>query len=278
MEKKSTTDNLGTRMKGYENVTRNYLVTGIPKVIRLDMRAGHTFCRKFKRPFDDVFSECMIFATKELCQQIPGVMIAYTQSDEISLIVNDVSKRGKTNCFFGGNISKIVSLSASICTLAFNQHFTDRVASMQPKDRDVYLNMVGKAQFDSRVFCLPNVQEVHNYLIWRQQDATRNSIQAVGHANFSQKEMHNKNTDEIQEMLFTEKDINWNDYPVKYKRGCAIVREKYIKAADIPGYGHVETERSRWTEVEIPILTKDLNFVPELYNYGFYRNGKIDHE
>ncbi len=278
MKKKSAANDLGTRMKGYENVTRNYLTTGSPKVIRLDMRAGHTFCRNFKRPFDDVFSECMIYAAKALCAQIPGVMLAYTQSDEISLIINDISKRGKSNCFFDGNISKIVSLSASICTLEFNRCFIDKVMTMNLADLQIYKDMMWTAQFDSRVFCLPNIQEVHNYLIWRQQDATRNSIQMAGHAHFSQKRMQDKNTDEIQEMLFTEKGINWNDYPVKYKRGCAIVREKFMKEADIPGYGHVVTERSRWKEIEIPILTKDLNFVPELFNYGFYREGKIDHE
>lgn len=268
-------DDLGVRMKTYEKVTRNFVTQGVPKIIRLDMRAGHTFCRGLKRPFDDVFSQSMIAATKELCEKIPGVRMAYTQSDEISLVLNDVTERGQLDCFFKGNISKIISLSASICTLAFNKKYAELYEELSEEEKSRYKDGLWEAQFDSRVFCLPTVQEVHNYLVWRQQDATRNSIQMVGHANFSDKKMHKKNTNEIQDMLFKEKGINWNDFPVKYKRGALVVKEKYMKESEIPGRGVVTTERSRWTEYEIPILTKDTAIVPILYNYGVLRDGKI---
>ena len=131
---KITKDSLGDRMKTYEAVTRDYLMLGCPKVIRLDMRAGHTFTRGFDIPYDEVFSQSMIAATKALCEQVTGVVMGYTQSDEISLVINDVTERGEVSCFFEGNISKITSISASICTLAFNKKYAELVAKL-PEDK-----------------------------------------------------------------------------------------------------------------------------------------------
>ena len=109
--------------------------------------------------------------------------------------------------------------------------------------------------------------EVHNYILWRQNDATRNSIQMVGHANFTQKQMHAKNNGEIQDMLMLEKGINWNDFPPKYKRGSMIVKEFYEKEAVTPdGVVLGTTIRSRWVEKEIPILTKEPDLIPKIYN------------
>ena len=266
---KKQKDSLGDRMKTYEAVPKVFLTLGIPKIIRLDMRAGHTFCRKFIRPFDKVFSECMIHTTKELCAQIAGVVMGYTQSDEISLVINDVTEEKNINSFFDGNVEKMVSISASIATIAFNKKYMEVVQAI-PKDdkmKKIYEKNLWTAQFDSRVFCLPNVTEVHNYILWRQNDATRNSIQMVGHANFTQKQMHARNNNEIQDMLMLEKGINWNDFPAKYKRGSMVVKEFYEKEAITPdGVSHGTAIRSRWVEKEIPILTKDLDLISKIYN------------
>ena len=235
---KKQKDSLGDRMKTYEAVPKVFLTLGIPKIIRLDMRAGHTFCRKFIRPFDEVFSECMIHTTKELCAQIAGVVMGYTQSDEISLVINDVT------------YMEVV-----------------QAIPQDDKMRKIYEKNLWTAQFDSRVFCLPNVTAVHNYILWRQNDATRNSIQMVGHANFTQKQMHAKNNNEIQDMLMLEKGINWNDFPAKYKRGSMVVKEFYEKEAITPdGVSHGTAIRSRWVEKEIPILTKDPDLISKIFN------------
>ena len=122
---KKQKDSLGDRMKTYEAVPKVYLTLGTPKIIRLDMRAGHSFCKKFNRPFDDVFSECMIHTTKELCAQIAGVVMGYTQSDEISLVINDITEEGNINSFFDGGVEKMVSISASIATIAFNKKYME---------------------------------------------------------------------------------------------------------------------------------------------------------
>ena len=274
---KITKDSLGDRMKTYEAVTRDYLMLGCPKVIRLDMRAGHTFTRGFDIPYDEVFSQSMIAATKALCEQVTGVVMGYTQSDEISLVINDVTERGEVSCFFEGNISKITSISASICTLAFNKKYAELVAELPEDKAEKYKKNVWTAQFDSRTYCLPNVMEVHNYILWRQQDATRNSIQMAGHANFSQSELDKKNVNEIQDMLMLQKGINWNDYPVKFKRGCVVLKEQYEKDVEVPNRGLITgVKRKRWVEAEIPILTQDLEFIPKIFARKLLINGKLE--
>ena len=82
------------------------------------------------------------------------------------------------------------------------------------------------AMFDSRCFNIPK-EEVCNLIYWRQLDATRNSIQMVGQANFSHKELQNKSCDNIQDMLMTQKGINWNDFPTYQKRGTCVVYVDY---------------------------------------------------
>ena len=247
---------LGNRMKEYEAVPKLFLTLGTPKIIRLDMRAGHTFTKGFERPFDEVFSDCMIETTIELCNSIQGVVAGYTQSDEISLILNDKIKGGY-GCFFDGNVEKIVSISASISTLEFNKAFFEKASKLEGT---VYNKRLWKAQFDSRVFCLPNTTELYNYILWRKQDAERNSIQMVGHANFSDKQMHLKNTSQIQDMLMLEKGINWNNFKSRYKRGAIVFRELYTKKVD-----DNEVIRSRWAEQELP-QTLTIEYIESIYN------------
>lgn len=275
MSKQYEKDELGRRMKVYESVPKNFLTLGIPHVIRLDMRAGHTFCRNFKKPFDNIFNKCMTITTVELCKHIPGVKFGYTQSDEISLALNDDFGNSEYSCFFSGNVEKIVSISASIATLEFNKAYYNTISKLELSDDDlkIYTDKLFKAQFDSRVFSLPNETELHNYMLWRQQDATKNSILSLGYAHFSTKELENKNCENIQDMLH-EININWNDFPVEYKRGRIITRYEYNKDAtwtDKNGKMHTSTAvRHDWGNVQdIPILTQSPNFISDLYNCKF---------
>lgn len=254
------------RMKKYEYVTRTYLTTRTPVIIRIDGKAFHTFTRGFNKPFDNILSDTMQATMKYLCENIQGCVIGYTQSDEISLVLVDY-KDIDTCAWFDYNIQKCASVAASMATMAFNRLFkqindawwfdlTNKwVESGMTKntfipnsDIELYskhslaINQKG-AMFDARVFNIPK-EEVCNNILWRQQDATRNSIQMVGHANFSDKQMHGKNTSQIQDMLMLEKGINWNDLPTRYKRGSCCIR----KVNDQIG-------RSEWIiDNEIPIF------------------------
>lgn len=243
-------DNLGNRMKGYEGITRNFLTKRIPVIIRLDGKAFHTFTKGMNRPFDELLIASMQETAKYLCENIQGCKMAYTQSDEITLLLTDFESID-TQGWFEYNIQKMLSISASMATLAFNKIFRDKVMDNNIEE---YMNKIDKALFDSRVFTLPK-EEVCNCFIWRQQDATRNSIQMVGQANFSHKELHGKSCDKIQDMLFSQKNINWNDLDTYLKRGSCVVKETYVN--DLTG-----VLRSRWViDVDIPIFSKERDYI-----------------
>ena len=275
---------LGDRMKNnYENINRFYLTRRMPIIIRTDMKAGHTFTKGMKKPFDDIFVKTMQETMKYLCENIQGCVLGYTQSDEISLVLVDYAEL-TTDAWFGNNLQKMCSVSASMATLAFNKAFNDNIVKYIDNNLDadcgvtkdlteytkILINARNKgAMFDSRVFTIPK-EEVCNALIWRQQDATRNSILSVGQANFSQKELHGKSCNNIQDMLMTQKGINWNDYSTTLKRGsCCIKADDSLTEYDEVGNICDYTERSKWViDNEIPIFSQDRNYIERLINVG----------
>lgn len=266
---------LDERMKKYEGVSKMFLTVGVPKVIRLDMRAGSTFTKHLKKPFDPVFSGAMEQAAQALCKQIQGAAFAYTQSDEISLILNDGVDKD-TQTFFDGNVEKIVSISASICTLEFNKAYSSLVQMVPASERERYEKGVWSACFDSRVFMLPNVTEVHNYVLWRQQDAIRNSVQMVGRSVFSARELKCKSTTVIKEMLKMKSDVNWEDFAQRHRQGIFIVKEKFTKDVTLPN-GDVlkNVERSRWNLYDAPFVGEDKTFIEKLYNKYVFFHGEL---
>ena len=252
-------DNLGDRMKDYENVSRITLVKKMPVIIRLDGKAFHSFTRGMERPFDKILMAAMQETCKYLCENVMGCKLAYTQSDEISLLLIDY-ERQESQQWFSNGLQKMVSVSASMATLAFNKNFRELVEAAAyaggffdtEDDYQKYVKKYEKALFDSRAFILPK-EEVCNYFIWRQQDASRNSIQMVAQSLFSHKQLNKKNTGELQEMMWREHNINWNDYTVPEKRGICIVKEQYDKDG---------TTRTRWiADKEIPVFTQDRDYI-----------------
>lgn len=227
-------DSLGDRMKMYENTSRYSLMRRMPLIIRVDGKAFHSLTRNMNRPFDDGLSHAMSETALYLCQHIQNCKLAYTQSDEISLLLTDYD-RFNTESWFDRNLQKTVSVSAAMATLAFN----DAIRPIYPDKTH--------ALFDSRTFILAR-EEVCNYFQWRASDASRNSIQMVARANFSHKSLENLNCDQIQEKLFTEKNINWNDTPTRYKRGFCVRK--------IDGV---------WTkDYEIPLFNSDRAYINDL--------------
>lgn len=212
-------DDLGTRMKeNYESIFKYKVTKRTPVIIRIDGKAFHTFTRGFEKPFDRNLIAAMQKTMKYLCENIQGCVLGYTQSDEISLLLVDY-KKFNTQPWFDYEVQKMCSISASMATMAFNKSFTFR-----HDDKKVYEIAKDKgAMFDSRVFNIPK-EEVTNYFYWRQLDATRNSIEMVGQANFSHKELHKKSCNDIQEMLHEQKNINWNDFTTTEKRGSCCIK------------------------------------------------------
>ena len=270
---------LAERMKGYEKRNGYYLQRRMPVILRLDMRAGHSFTKGFKRPFDEVFIKSMQNTAKYLCENIQNCKLSYQQSDEITLLLVDYDKLN-TDCFFDYRVDKLCSIAASMATMVFNKFFEKYVNEYRFSKWDgvskyedgtwgyiqTLLNAVDKgAMFDARCFNIPK-EEVTNNFYWRQDDASRNSIQMVGQANFSHKELHKKSRNDIQDMLMTQKGINWNDFPIYQKRGSCCIKEEYAVndngeevevdcVTDVDEPVESVTFRSRWIiDTDIPIF------------------------
>lgn len=270
-------DSLGDRMKQYENISRIYLTRRMPVIIRIDGKAFHSFTRGFARPFDNLLITAMQETAKYLCENIQGCKLAYTQSDEISLLLVDYDTI-TTEAWFDNNLQKMVSIAASMATMAFNKFFVkyandycESVFALQDLDLDIekdYMNALTKAVvkgalFDARAFILPK-EEVCNYFIWRQQDATRNSIQMVAQANFSHKELQNKSCNELQDMLHETKGINWNDYDTVYKRGSCVIKTEVRTLVNQNNMIKEEIVRYPWTiDTEIPIFTQERYYIEQ---------------
>ena len=252
---------ISDRMKEfYEQPTRYYLPRRTYTIIRCDGKAFHTYTKGLDRPFDDGLINDMDETAIYLCKNIQGAKLAYVQSDEISIVITDFDDI-ETCAWFDNNIQKMCSVSASLATSMFNKlrikrdmvELFDNPANLMDVHKTI--DNTKLAEFDSRVFQIPSLSEVINYIIFRQQDATRNSISSVAQTYFSHKELEGVSGDEKQEMLFSKKGINWNDFAPKYKRGRLIRKEKYL----VNG-----AERNRWVSTEPPIFTEDKSVLTEL--------------
>lgn len=269
----SVKDDLGKRMKTfYEQVPKTKLMRRCPVAVRIDGKSFHTFTKNFQKPFDEVLIKTMQDTMKYLCENIQGCAFGYTQSDEITLILIDYKKL-TSSAWFDYEVQKICSIAASMATMAFNKYFLknylDHIANYNDtyhpnfedeKDREKWRKIVSAytnasekgAMFDARCFNIPK-EEVTNLLYWRQLDASRNSIQMVGQANFSHKELQNKTCSDIQDMLMTQKGINWNELPTHQKRGsCCIKTLESVSDSEENKNG---TKRLHWIiDTEIPIF------------------------
>ena len=261
-------DDLGIRMKTfYEQIPKTKLMRRCPVAIRIDGKAFHTFTRGFQKPFDDLMVKSMQATMKYLCENIQGCVLGYTQSDEITLILIDY-KRLNSSAWFDYEVQKLCSVAASMATMAFNKFFYNMVMEETAGGEftegiaGIHLNAAEKgAMFDARAFNIPK-EEVTNLIYWRQVDAKRNSIQSVGQAYFSHKELDKKSSDMIQCMLFEERCVNWNDYPTHLKRGSCCIKNKIVIESD----GVVTTAQLRDTTAnenswiidnEIPIFKSE---------------------
>lgn len=187
-------------MKRYEGVAEGTLMRRVPVILRVDGRAFHTHTRGLAKPFSDCFYHDMQSVGSALAQEVQGAKLVYGQSDEVSVLITDYDTI-TTDAWFGYRIQKMCSIAAATATNRYN-------------------NVSGcVVQFDARVFNVPK-DDVANYFIWRQKDATRNSILSVGQYYFSHKEMQGKSLDEVQEMLWSRCNVNWSKaFDTQFTRG-----------------------------------------------------------
>ena len=227
---------LSDRMKEYERVSEVRLPRRLPMIIRLDGKSFHSWTKKSGcvRPFDHSLMEMMSGLTKYLCENIAGADLGYTQSDEISLLIRD-DQNPDTEAWFDKRLQKVVSLSAAMATCWFNAH-----------------NVMEKkwpAFFDARAFVLPE-HEVRNYFIWRQDDATTNSLSMLAQSLYAHDELQHKKWSELQDMCWR-KGFNWNNLAIPEKRGMCV----YRRDVTVSGRQGPVIRKKFFIDREIPIFS-----------------------
>lgn len=255
---------LGSRMKEfYENRTRYYLPRKSNTLIRIDGKSFHTFTRGMKRPYCLEFMELMNQTAISLCANIQNARCAFVQSDEITILLTE---KKDSEAWFDGNLQKMASISASEATAAFNANYLAYLYKNLANRDSFDPNKIKMARFDSRIWVIPDIEEVVNCFIWRQEDATKNSISMAAQSIFSHKELQGKNGSEMQEMMW-QKGVNWNDYPVGFKRGRFV--EKIVDVKDVEytdkrtGEKKVKegVSRSLWKVVDPPVIASNRDFI-----------------
>lgn len=215
---------LEIELKKYESAYESYLMPYVPAIIRLDGRAFHSFTRKLDKPYDKRLINCFISLSEILCREL-SAKISYTQSDEITLVLHQDDY--KTQLPFGGRLQKLSSTTAAYATIHFNRLLKIYFPDYSRRDAIDWIDLERLLPtFDCRVFSVPSKIEACNVLLWREQDAVRNSIQSLGQYHFSHKQLQHKSCNKIQDMLMLEKNINWNNEPYFFKRGSWISKNQ----------------------------------------------------
>lgn len=215
----SRQDALGDRMKLYEGAEAGRrLMPLLPVMARIDGRAFHAFTRGMDRPFDAAFSSCMVDTTLALVRDT-GACMGYTQSDEITLAWHG-------NTWFDGRVAKMTSQLAAQATLIFYRLIVERMPQYAGR----------LPTFDARVWAVPNRAEGANVFLWREWDATKNSVSMAASAYYSHAKLHGKKSPQKHDMLLAV-GVNWSEYPVVFKRG-AYVSRRVISTA----YSRVELD------------------------------------
>ena len=225
-------------MKQYEECYNVKIPRRFPLIVRLDGRAFHSWTRRVNcvKPFDEDLMNLMALTSEFLCENIADCTFAYTQSDEISLLIRD-DKSMVSTPWFDKRLQKIASLSASMATYFFN--------AQNPFDKKL------PAFFDSRAFILPP-DEIRSYFIWRQNDASKNSLSMLAQSLYPHAELVGKKREELMDLCFN-KGINWNDLDTPKKRGFAVYKKPIVKKGKM---GAV-TRMKFFIDRKIPIFSSD---------------------
>ena len=220
----------------YEDALRLVLPRRSYVIIRIDGRGFHTFTKNLERPYSRRLAEALDQAASSLCQEMIGCRFAYGQSDEYSFLLTDFEKENAP-LWFDGNVQKIVSVSASLFTAYFNRAFSG------DRDRDKV------AAFDSRVLVISRKAEVEKYFLWRQLDASANSLNMLASAHYAHSELVGKSNAEKHEMLFA-KGVNWAKQAADFKRGRVVRRSVDGKGWEV--------------DLGIPVFNRDVGYLERL--------------
>ena len=213
-------DKLGDICKYFEkNYSSEFMMPLIPTIIRFDGNNFSQWTKGLEKPFDERLTDLMIETTEFLVKET-GALIGYHQSDEISLVLYSDSL--KSPIYHNGEKQKILSKLTGKLVSFFN----DRRITYLPGHNII-------ANFDCRIYQVPTMEWACKQLLWREKDATKNSISMLAQSLFSHKKLQGLNGNQMQDLMMEEKKVNWNDLQPKFKRGSYVRKTKVKKALTV---------------------------------------------
>ena len=242
----------------------------MPNSYVLAMVDGHCFSRliknKFDKPFDDTFINMMNETAKYLCENIQGAKFAYTQSDEISILITDFDTP-MTDSFFSFRLCKMQSLIAAMATAKFNQLYAISNIGKEVNGGNKKIDLektIPLCTFDCKVWTVPNANDAYAWFLYRQTDCIKNSKAQTAQTYIPHKQLVGLTSDEQIAKLKEEKGIDWYAYPDDRKYGRVIEKVELPMEKNLPNGQHVEYIRNVWTPVPADDLKENNEWLKEL--------------
>ena len=232
-----------------KNFSCEIMIPTLPVIVRLDGNNFHNWTKGLERPFDKNLTKLMVETTKFLVQET-NALIGYTQSDEITLILYTNDK--KKSVYNAGKKQKILSKLTSKCTNFFNE-----------KRKELLPDHNKLAVFDCRIFQTPTLHDACLQLLWRENDAVKNSISMLAQSLFSHKQLQNLNSDELQDKMMLEKNVNWNNLETRFKRGTYIKRIVSRQPFSVEELGRLPEKHKAHTDPNLVVtrsVIREMNY------------------
>ena len=189
-------------------------------VVRIDGRGFTKFTdlHKFEKPNDDNGLKVMNVAAEFVVEKFPDIILAYGQSDEYSFAFKEDSE------LFERRREKIVSTVVSMFTACYVHNFT-KITGRE---------LLELPTFDGRLVCYPSYKILADYFSWRQADCHINNlynycfwtlvIKGKMDRKAAEKKLSGTLSDQKNEILFKEYDINYAKTPAAGRKGTVIKR------------------------------------------------------
>ena len=231
---------LKQRMIAYEGSTSQRIISRIPIIIKIDGRSFSRATQNIQKPFClktmAMFNGTML----SLVKQIDGAVFGYQYSDKIILALrNDRSE--DEDPWFGNDIQDICSSSASMATYEFMNQLWE---TDQPPELE------GSIAFKVKVFGMPNITEVINYIMYRQFCCMQYAIDETIYSLIGHSAALDGVSIEERKKILDDAGISLDDFPASFHHGVsAYVTPKLVKTAQ------GETTHHKWTlDFNVPLF------------------------